>query len=103
VFESGGSVVDAGSFGGLISSLKLHLPDWLDGQAWLTFGRIRPAHLNAVIYGLSSLAGVGIALWLIPRLLKTELVGGNTGTARTIYTQFGISYHRSTRQISPNN
>jgi hypothetical protein len=60
-----------GSLGGLISSLKLHLPDWLDGQAWLTFGRIRPAHLNAVIYGWSSLAGVGIALWLIPRLFES--------------------------------
>jgi len=36
-----------GSFAGFTSSLKLHLPDWLDGQAWLTFGRIRPAHLNA--------------------------------------------------------
>jgi hypothetical protein len=42
------------------------------------FGRIRPAHLNAVIYGWRSLAGVGVALWLIPRLLKTELVGGAT-------------------------
>src|ERR1700692_1484360 len=37
-----------GSFAGFTSSLKLHLPDWLDGAAWLTFGRIRPAHLNAV-------------------------------------------------------
>jgi cytochrome c oxidase cbb3-type subunit I len=63
------------SFAGLIASLKLHLPDWLVQQAWLSFGRIRPIHLNIVAYGWCSLAGIGVSLWLIPRLLKTELVG----------------------------
>src|SRR5258708_29774946 len=79
-----------GSFAGFTSSLKLHLPDWLDGQAWLTFGRIRPAHLNAVIYGWSSLAGVGVALWLIPRLLKTELVGGRYAVAGAVLWNVGV-------------
>ncbi len=63
------------SLAGLISSIKLHAPDWWVDYAWLTFGRIRPIHLNMVAYGWCSLAGVGVALWLIPRLLKTELVG----------------------------
>jgi cytochrome c oxidase cbb3-type subunit I len=79
-----------GSFAGFTSSLKLHLPDWLDGAAWLTFGRIRPAHLNAVIYGWSSLAGVGVALWLIPRLLKTELVGGRYAVAGAVLWNVGV-------------
>ncbi len=63
------------SFAGLISSIKLHAPDWWVEYGWLTFGRMRPIHLNMVAYGWCSLAGVGVALWLIPRLLKTELVG----------------------------
>ena len=63
------------SFAGLISSIKLHAPDWLVQYEWLTFGRIRPIHLNLVGYGWCSLAGIGVAIWLIPRLLKTELVG----------------------------
>jgi cytochrome c oxidase cbb3-type subunit 1 len=63
------------SFAGLISSVKLHAPDWWVQYEWLTFGRIRPIHLNLVAYGWCSLAGVGVAIWLIPRLLKTELVG----------------------------
>jgi len=63
------------SFAGLISSIKLHSPDWWVGMEWLTFGRIRPVHLNLVAYGWCSMAGIGVALWLIPRLLKTELVG----------------------------
>jgi len=63
------------SLAGLVSSIKLHAPDWWVGQAWLTFGRIRPVHLNLVGYGWCSMAGIGVAIWLIPRLLKTELVG----------------------------
>jgi cytochrome c oxidase cbb3-type subunit I len=63
------------SVAGLISSIKLHAPDWWVYDAWLTFGRIRPIHLNMVAYGWCSLSGIGVAIWLIPRLLKTELVG----------------------------
>ncbi|SDC55085.1 cytochrome c oxidase cbb3-type subunit 1, partial [Cupriavidus sp. YR651] len=63
------------SAAGLTASVKLHAPDWLADEAWLTFGRIRTIHLNAVAYGWAPMAGLGIALFVIPRLLKTELVG----------------------------
>lgn len=62
-----------GSTFGDVASFKLHLPDWLTGEGWLTFGRIRPAHLNAMIYGWASLAMMGVSLWIIPRLVHTEL------------------------------
>jgi cytochrome c oxidase cbb3-type subunit 1 len=64
-----------GSVAGLIASQKLTSPDFLTESAWLTFGRVRSAHLNMVIYGWASMAGLGIALWMLPRLLKTNLVG----------------------------
>ena len=64
-----------GSVAGLIASQKLTSPDFLTQTAWLTFGRVRTAHLNMVIYGWASMAGLGIALWMLPRLLKTSLVG----------------------------
>ncbi|WP_292938354.1 cbb3-type cytochrome c oxidase subunit I [Noviherbaspirillum sp.] len=64
------------SSAGLISSIKLHEPDWLVNQAWLTFGRIRTIHLNAVAYGWAPMAALGIAIWMLPRLLKTPLIGG---------------------------
>ncbi|MBX3607234.1 MAG: cbb3-type cytochrome c oxidase subunit I [Piscinibacter sp.] len=63
------------SAAGLTASIKLHEPDWLAGAAWLSFGRIRTIHLNAVAYGWAPMAGLGIALFVIPRLLKTELAG----------------------------
>ncbi|WP_417501817.1 cbb3-type cytochrome c oxidase subunit I [Marinobacter sp.] len=65
-----------GSFFGLASSIKMHLPEFLTASEFLTFGRIRPVHLNAVTYGWASMAGIGVALFLIPRLFKTSLVGG---------------------------
>ncbi len=44
-------------------------------QAWLSFGRIRSVHLNAVIYGWSSNAALAVILWVLPRLLRTRLHG----------------------------
>ncbi len=65
------------SVAGLTASLKLHAPDWLTAYEWLTFGRIRTLHLNGVAYGWTPMAGLGVAIWLLPRLLKTPLVGAN--------------------------
>lgn len=64
-----------GSLAGLVASIKLHAPDWLVQEAWLTFGRIRTVHLNAVIYGWSSNAALAVIVWLLPRLLRTHLHG----------------------------
>lgn len=64
------------SAAGLLSSLKLHWPDLLTDQAWLTLGRLRTLHLNAVAYGWAPLGLLGVAIWMLPRLLKTQLEGG---------------------------
>ena len=52
----------------LISSFKMHSPEFLGNYEWLTFGRARSAHLNAVIYGWSANASFAVALWLMARL-----------------------------------
>lgn len=64
-----------GSLFGLVSSLKFNFPDWLTSSQALTFGVLRPLHLNTVIYGWISMVGMGVSIWLIPRLLKTKLAG----------------------------
>lgn len=66
----------AGSALAAVASLKFQFPDWLVEQGWLTFGRVRPAHLATMIYGWISMAGIAIATWLWVRTLKTELRGG---------------------------
>lgn len=64
-----------GSLAGLTASIKLHQPDWLTQQAWLTFGRIRTVHLTAVLYGWITNAALAMILWVLPRLLRTHLHG----------------------------
>jgi cytochrome c oxidase cbb3-type subunit 1 len=79
-----------GSFYGLLSSTKMHMPELLAGSEWFTFGRIRPMHLNAVSYGWASMAGIGIALFLIPRLFKTPLVGGRYAILGSVIWNIGL-------------
>lgn len=62
-----------GSLAGELASLALHWPDLLGFASFLTFGRIRTAHLNAMIYGWASLAMCGVSLWMIPRLVHQQL------------------------------
>ena len=57
----------------LISSFKLHTPEFLGSYEWLTFGRARSAHLNAVIYGWSTNAAFAVAFWLMARLSRARL------------------------------
>lgn len=80
-----------GSVYGLISSLKMHWPELLADSAVLTFGRIRPMHLNAVAYGWASMAGLGAAVWLLPRLFKTPLAGRGLATAGAVLWNLGLA------------
>lgn len=57
-----------GSAGLLLSSIKLHAPGMLASAAWLTYGRLYPASLNALLYGFASQAGIAVALWMLSRL-----------------------------------
>ncbi|HBQ91357.1 MAG TPA: hypothetical protein DD803_18125 [Alcaligenes faecalis] len=64
------------SFAGLISSLKLHWPEFLGDVSWLSFGRLRTIHLNGVAYGWVPMGLLGLTIWMLPRLLQTPLLGG---------------------------
>lgn len=79
-----------GSILGDLVSLKFQFPDWLTSVAPLTFGRIRPAHLNAMIYGWASLAMLGTALWLVPRLVRVPLRWGPLATAGIVLWNLGV-------------
>ena len=62
-----------GTIFALIASWKLHNPEFLSTQEWLTFGRVRTAHLNTVVYGWATNAGIGVSFWLMARLSRTLL------------------------------
>jgi len=45
----------------------------LSGISFLTWGRLRPAHMNVMVYGWASMAGMGTAVWLMARLCRATL------------------------------
>lgn len=79
-----------GSVFGVIASLKLHLPDWLVAYAPLTFGRVRTMHLNLVAYGWMSVAGIAVALWILPRIFHTPLRHPRLATFGALAWTLGI-------------
>src|SRR5260221_8748811 len=52
----------------LLVSIKLHQPAFLSGASWLTFIRVRPAGMDALLYGFASQAGMAMIIWLGCRL-----------------------------------
>src|ERR1035441_5626912 len=54
-----------GSAFALITSLKFHAPGFMADCAWFTYGRVRPAAFNCMLYGFCMPAGLGVALWLL--------------------------------------
>lgn len=91
-FSTGVLWLLAGTFFGVATSLKFDLPDWLGGIPAMTFGRIRPAHLNAVTYGWASLAGAGCLVWLMSRLCRVPVRRPGWLVASAILWNAGLVY-----------
>jgi cytochrome c oxidase cbb3-type subunit I len=53
---------------GVLVSTKFNYPEFLDDYAWLTFGRLRPVHVNGVIWGAFSTLFIGLCYYITPRL-----------------------------------
>ncbi|MEO9210684.1 MAG: cbb3-type cytochrome c oxidase subunit I, partial [Ginsengibacter sp.] len=52
--------------------IKFVAPD-ADHLSWLSFGRLRPVHTNAVFWGWSSMGMLGLAYYVIPRVSNVKL------------------------------
>ncbi|HEY0743517.1 MAG TPA: cbb3-type cytochrome c oxidase subunit I [Chryseosolibacter sp.] len=50
-----------------------------DSVSWLSFGRLRPVHTNAVFWGWSSLAMLGLACYVVPKVSNTTLASIRKG------------------------
>lgn len=51
-----------------LAAIKMHKGDFLADCPWMTLGRIRPAGMNALLYGFASQAALGVLVWLLCRL-----------------------------------
>jgi cytochrome c oxidase cbb3-type subunit 1 len=76
---------------GIIGSTKLHAPEFMDGCAWSTYGRVFPAHINAFIYGWGFQVAFAVILWIMARLSRQECrSAGIILTAGHVWN-FGVS------------
>src|SRR5213596_676846 len=62
-----------GTLLGALVSFKALMPDLFSGVSFLTWGRLRPVHMNVMVYGWASMAAMGTAIWLMARLCRTTL------------------------------
>ncbi|GIX48457.1 MAG: membrane protein [Candidatus Tectimicrobiota bacterium] len=53
---------------GVVVSTKFNYPEFLGHYPWLTFGRLRPIHVNGVIFGTFSTLFIGLCYYIVPRL-----------------------------------
>ncbi len=70
------------TFAGLLAATELVAPNLSGDHGWLTFGRLRPLHVNLVLFGFVTPVLLGSAFYYLPRLLRTSLYSETLG----IYT-----------------
>ncbi len=58
--------------------IKFVAPD-ADHLSWLSFGRLRPVHTNAVFWGWASLAMLGLGYYIVPMVSNTKLASIKNG------------------------
>jgi len=58
--------------------IKFVAPD-VDHFSWLSFGRLRPVHTNAVFWGWASLAMLGLGYYIVPMVSNTSLASIKKG------------------------
>lgn len=58
--------------------IKFVAPD-ADQLSWLSFGRLRPVHTNAVFWGWASLGMIGLGLYVVPRVGNAPLASIKLG------------------------
>lgn len=64
---------------GMTISTMFNFPDYLGDSLYLTFGRLRPMHVNGVIFGAFSTIFIGICYYIVPRLTGIRVQMGRLG------------------------
>lgn len=59
-------------FIGIILSLKFNYPNFLSTE-YTHFGRLRPVHVNGVVFGTFSTLFIGLAYYMVPKLTGTRM------------------------------
>ena len=71
-FTSGAAWLAISLVLGIIAVAKMVAPEFLDGFAFLTQGRVFAAHIATLIFGWGCQAAFGVLIWLVARLTRQE-------------------------------
>ena len=75
---SGAAWLAVSIFLGVIASAQSHNPGFLSDCPWMSYGRVFPAHVNALIYGWGMQAAFAVIIWLMARLSRKECTAAGT-------------------------
>ncbi len=75
---------------GLILATKFFWPTFLGDASWLTFGVMRPAHVNGVLFGFVSSGLLGAMIYIVPRLCAVKLYKPRLAFLTPIFWNVGI-------------
>jgi cytochrome c oxidase cbb3-type subunit 1 len=68
----------------LVIAAKFCWPDLMNTTPWLTYGRLRPLHVNGMLFGWLLAADMGLAFYVIPRLCGVKLWSEKLGVATAV-------------------
>jgi cytochrome c oxidase cbb3-type subunit 1 len=67
------------TFAGLVDATDMMAPELLQTFPFMVFGRVRPIHVNIIIFGFVGSALQGASLYLVPTLVKAPLYSERIG------------------------
>lgn len=73
-----------------MTAFKLVVPCFLDGISFLSYGRLLPVALDALLYGWAVPAGLGISLWLMARLCGVSIRCSKILVAAALFWNVGV-------------
>ena len=75
---------------GMIAAGYLIAPDFMANIEYIHFGRVRPMHVNAVLFGFVTPGLLAAGFYYIPRLLRTELFSHKLGVFTAIFWNVSV-------------
>jgi cytochrome c oxidase cbb3-type subunit 1/cytochrome c oxidase cbb3-type subunit I/II len=75
---------------GMIGAGYLIAPDFLANIEFVHFGRVRPMHVNAVLFGFVTPGLLAAGFYFIPKLLRTELFSQKLGVFTAVFWNLSV-------------
>ncbi len=76
---------------GMIAAGYLIAPDFLANIEYIHFGRARPMHINAVLFGFVTPGLLAAAFYYFPKLMRTELYSHKLGVFSAVFWNITVA------------